>query len=301
MALKIKNNVENKLLNSRSFFLSKNLVRWFGIAPAFIVMGVFFIYPVLKLISRSVFDPHFTLEHYSHIFSEPVYLYIIGITFKISIIVTILALLLGYPLAYAMYRTTARFRIVILSFILLPFWTSLLVRTFAFMILLQREGLLNQILLSLNLINEPIPLVYNLNGVIIGMTYMLLPYMVLPLYSVMDRIDPSLEKIARGLGASKIRAFASTILPLSTTGIFAGASLVFLLSLGFFVTPALLGGRKEQMLSIIIEQQVNKILDWGFAASLSTVLLLSVFVFAVILGAINWLLVRRFKILKVSI
>ena len=257
----------------------QELISWLALLPALIFLGLLFVLPVATLVRRSLFDPDFTLQHYAHIFREPVYLHVLWITFKIAFLVTLATVLLGYPLAYAIYRARGRWKWVLLGLVLLPFWTSLLVRTFAFMMLLQNQGPINRFLLSLHLVGEPLPLVYNLFGVLFGMTYMLLPYLVLPLYSSMDRIDPMLELSAVGLGASRLRAFFSTIFPLSLPGMLSGAALVLMMALGFFVTPALLGGRKEQMISMLIETQVNKLLNWGFASALCVLLILATALF----------------------
>lgn len=257
----------------------QGLISWLALLPALIFLGFLFVLPVATLVRRSFFDPDFTLEHYAHIFREPVYLQVLWITFKIAFVVTLATVLLGYPLAYAIYRARGRWKWALLGLVLLPFWTSLLVRTFAFMMLLQNQGPVNRFLLSLHLVGEPLPLVYNLFGVLFGMTYMLLPYLVLPLYGSMDRIDPMLELSAVGLGASRLRAFVSTTFPLSLPGMLSGAALVFMMALGFFITPALLGGRKEQMISMLIETQVNKLLNWGFASGLCVLLILATALF----------------------
>lgn len=271
---------------------------WMGILPALLFLSIVFVIPVGALVRRSVFDPSITWEHYARIVREPIYVNVLWITFKIAIIVTLSCVIIGYPMAYATYRVHGRWKWLLLGFVLLPFWTSLLVRTFAFMLLLQRQGVINRALLTLHLIDEPIPMVYNLTGVLVGMTYMLLPYMILPIYSVLDRIDPLLELSAVGLGASRFRAFTSTVLPLSVPGIVAGASLVFLLALGFFVTPALLGGRKEQMLSMVIEAQVNEILNWGFASALCVLLIVATAVFALLLSTAAWCISRKKLLVK---
>jgi putative spermidine/putrescine transport system permease protein len=243
------------------------------IVPALLFLGLLFFVPVGTLVQRGFFDPQFTLKNYAHIFHETVYISALWITFKISGLVTFATLALGYPFAYAIYRSSGRRRLLLLGLVVLPFWTSLLVRTFAFMLLLQNHGPINRFLIELHLVTEPIPLVYNLFGVAVGMTYMLLPYLILPLYGAMSRIDPMLELCAMGLGASRLRAFFSTVFVLSLSGLLSGVALVFTLALGFFVTPALLGGAKEQMLSILIEAQVNRLLDWGFASALCVVLI----------------------------
>lgn len=266
---------------------------WLSLLPILVFLVIFFFVPIGTLLERSVFDPNFTLKNYAHIFLEPVYLHVLLITFEIAGMVTIATILIGYPFAYAIYRSSGARRWLLLGLVLLPFWTSLLVRTFAFMILLQNQGPINRILLSLHFVQQPVPMVYNLFGVLFGMTYMLLPYFTLPLYSTLDRIDPMFEQCALGLGASRIRAFFSTVFPLSLPGALTGAALVFMLSLGFFVTPALLGGPKQEMISMLIESQVNQLLNWGFASALCFVLILSTIIFGSILYGIGIIYSRR--------
>lgn len=226
------------------------------------------------MLRRSFFDPELSLKHYVRLFNEPVYFHVIWITFKIALVVTLATIILGYPLSYFIHKSPRKKKMGLLLFILLPFWTSLLVRTFSWMVLLQRQGVINKMLQQVHILNEPLPMMFNLFGVLVAMVYMLLPYMILPIYSVMSRIDPSLLNAAKGLGANSKQVFWKIFFPLSLPGLFAGTILVFLLSLGFFITPALIGGRKEQMISMIIEQQVNELLNWGFASALSVALLL---------------------------
>lgn len=266
---------------------------WLSILPIIIFLTVFFFIPIGSLLERSFFDPNFTLDNYTHIFLEPVYLHVLWITFEIAAMVTVATVLIGYPFAYAIYRTSGVVRWLLLGLVLLPFWTSLLVRTFAFTLLLQNQGPINRLLLTLHFIKQPVPLVYNLPGVLFGMTYMLLPYFTLPLFSTMDRIDPLLEKCALGLGASGIRAFFSTVFPLSLPGALTGAALVFMLSLGFFVTPALLGGPRQTTISMLIESQVNQLLNWGFASALCFVLIIATLIFGGLLYGVGALYSRQ--------
>src|ERR1700752_2965013 len=156
--------------------------RCLGLVPCILFLGVFFLFPVASLLRRSLFDPSYTLEHYAQLLREPVYLHILWVPFKISVVVTLFTILLGYPFAYSIYKVRGRWKLALLGFVLLPFWTSLLTRTFAFMLLLQSNGVVNRILLGFHLVSQPLPLVYTLTGVLVGMCYMLLPYMVLPLY-----------------------------------------------------------------------------------------------------------------------
>ena len=162
-------------------------------------------------------------------------------------------------------------------FVLLPLWTSVLVRTYAWMVLLGRNGIINRMLIDWGIISDPLPMLHNITGVLIGMVHVLLPYMILPIYSAVRRVDPAIVAAAAGLGASRWRIFWRIYLPLTLHGIFAGCVLVFVLSLGFYITPALLGGGQVMMIAMLIEQQVREVLNWPFAAALSAVLLVATF------------------------
>jgi putative spermidine/putrescine transport system permease protein len=202
------------------------------------------------------------------------YLTALGTTNWISLIVTVTTLLIGYPIAY--YLTTATgigVRIVVLS-IVLPYFTSIIVRTFSWMVLLGEHGLVNDILLATGLLNEPLPLMYNRLGVLIGMSYVLLPYMVLTLYAAMRAIDPSLLRAAAGLGASGFYTFRRVYFPLSLHGLLSGALIVYILSIGFFITPALMGGQHDIMIAMLIDRALEVAVDWSAAALMSLTLLL---------------------------
>jgi ABC-type spermidine/putrescine transport system permease subunit I len=162
---------------------------------------------------------------------------------------------------------------LLLIAVLLPFWSSLLVRTFAWQVILRDTGILNSFLMDLGLTREPLPLVRTTTGVIIGMSHILLPFMVLPIWAVLRRIDPEFSRAAANLGASPATAFRRVVLPLSLPGVLAGCLLVFVLALGFYITPALLGGPRDQMISQLIVEQVQRTLDWGFAAAMSVLLM----------------------------
>jgi putative spermidine/putrescine transport system permease protein len=194
-------------------------------------------------------------------------------TFKISLMVTLICLALGYPIAFLLGEVNPGKRNILLIFVLLPYWTSILIRTYAWITLLGSQGIINQSLLGLGLISQPIPLMFNDTGVVIGMVHVLLPMMVLPLYSVIVKIDRNLIKASYTLGASPFQTFRHVFFPLSLPGVWSGCLLVFIISLGFFITPALLGGRKSMMLSMLIEQEVEYIMDWGFGATISFILL----------------------------
>ncbi len=214
-----------------------------------------------------------TLEWYGKALGQSLYLQVYWTTFEIALIVTLACLLLGYPLGFLLATTTPVWATLGFIFVLLPLWTSVLVRTYAWMVLLGRNGVFNRLLIDAHIVNDPLPLLHNFSGVLIGMVHVLLPYMVLPVYGAVRRIDPAVVAAAEGLGASNVRIFWRIYLPLTLNGIFAGAVIVFVLSLGFFITPALLGGGKVMMLAVLIEQEVHQTLNWPFAGALAFVLL----------------------------
>lgn len=194
-------------------------------------------------------------------------------TFSVSAVVTIFCLLLGYPLAYWLSTLTPRQANILMILVLVPFWTSVLVRSAAWIVLLQTNGVINRFFLDLGLINEPLPLLFNRVGVIIAMVHILLPFMILPLYSVMKSVPPTYLRAAVSLGSSPLAAFFRIYMPQTFPGMGAGGLLVFILSIGYYVTPALLGGPDDQMLSYYIAQYTNVTVNWGMACALGAVLL----------------------------
>lgn len=243
--------------------------------PAILVLLALFVYPLLGIADRSVYKrgDGYTLQFYAQIWRVPVYLQVIGRTFRTSALVTFVCLALGYPLAYFLATRRPRVARLLLIVVVLPFFTSIIVRTYAWMVLLGRNGIVNHYLTWLGLADRPLPLLYNPGGVLIGMSYVLLPYMVLTLYSVMTAIDPGLVRAAHSLGASRWQAFRRVFLPLSLPGIAGGTLLVFILSLGFFITPALMGGPSDVMIAMLIEREVEFTLNWSFASALAVILL----------------------------
>jgi len=243
--------------------------------PAVIVLLALFVYPLLGIAVRSVYKPRvgYTLDYYAQIWRVPVYLAVIWGTFQISALVTLLSLALGYPLAYLLATLRPRVAQLLMIVVILPFFTSIIVRTYAWMVLLGSNGVVNQYLMWLGLADAPLRLLYNKGGVLIGMTYVLLPYMVLTVYSVMRGIDPAFIRAAHSLGASRWQAFRKVFLPLSLPGIAGGTLLVFILSLGFFITPALMGGPSDVMIAMLIEREVEYTLNWSFASALAVILL----------------------------
>lgn len=208
--------------------------------------------------------------------NEAIFLTIFARTLWVSGILTLMCLFLGYPVAYLLATVRPRTGNLLMFVVLLPFWTSLMVRTTAWIILLQREGLINRGLKLLGIIATPLDLVFNRAGMLIALVYVLLPYMVLPVYSVMKGIDPQHLRAAQSLGAGPARSFFRVYLPQTLPGISAGCVLVFILMLGYYVTPELVGGPKDQMISSFIAYYTNVALNWGLASALAAILMVSV-------------------------
>ena len=239
--------------------------------PALALLAVLFAYPVLRLMALSMEGG--SLTWYAKALGESFYLEVFWITVRIAVIVTLATLVLSYPIAYFLATATHLGAALGFALVVLPLWTSILVRTYAWMVLLGRNGVVNKSLMAVGIIDEPLALLHNELGVVIGMVHVLMPYMVLPVYAAMRRVDPDLLQAAEGLGAGALRIFYRVFLPLSAQGIYAGCTLVFVLSVGFFITPALLGGGRVIMIAVLIEQQVREVLNWPFASALATVLL----------------------------
>jgi putative spermidine/putrescine transport system permease protein len=260
------------------------------VLPALALIAAVFLYPDCWLLLRSLTEPSWGFQNYAAAVGQPVYLRVFWNTVVISVSVTALSLLLGYPVAYTMAHAGERSRRFLLFVTLIPFWTSLLVRTYAWVVLLQQNGLVNQVLLDTGLIEHPLELVYNRAGVLIGMVQVQLPFMVLPLYSVLSRIHPRYGQAAATLGATPRREFLRVYLPLSLPGVFTGCALVFITSLGYFVTPALLGGRQDLMIAQMILIEIGDFGNWGLAGALSVILMIGA---AISTGLLYWLTAAR--------
>jgi len=243
--------------------------------PALILLFAFFLFPVVRMLGFSLEGG--TLDWYAKALGEGLYIRVLWNTFEIALLVTLVCLLLGYPLGFLMATTTPGWATLGFIFVLLPLWTSVLVRTYAWMVLLGRNGVFNRLLVEYGIVDEPVRMLHNFTGVMIGMVHVLLPYMVLPIYGAVRKVDPAIPAAAAGLGASNWRIFWRIWVPLTLNGVFAGCVLVFILSLGFYITPALLGGGRVIMIAVLIEQQVREALNWPFAAALSMVLLVATF------------------------
>ncbi|NWA28159.1 ABC transporter permease [Pseudomonas gingeri] len=210
--------------------------------------------------------------------SRRIYVDVLLKTLGVALGITLLCMLLGYPLAYMLATLSSKTSNLLMVMVLLPFWTSLLVRTSAWIVILQSSGVLNSTLSSLGLIGQPLELMYNLAGTVIAMTHILLPFMVLPLYSVMKSIDNTYIRAAHSMGASSFRTFVQVYFPLSLPGLSAGGILVFILATGYYITPALVGGRTGQVISNFIAYHMQTSLNWGLACAIASILLLIVLV-----------------------
>ncbi len=246
-------------------------------APLVLLLIVLFIYPVGQLLLLSVYNESgFSLDEYRRLFASSVYVDVLLITLKISFFTTVLSIVAGYPVAYLISIAAKERKASLLFWLLLSFWTSFLVRAFAWIVMLGRNGVVNQLLVSLGILDAPAGLLYNLGSVLVGMVHALMPLAVLTMLSVMENIDRKLPLAASTLGARPGTAFWKIYFPLSLPGVAAAAIMVFVTAIGFFIVPALLGGRRETMITQLIIVQVQQTLDWGFAGAISVLLLLVV-------------------------
>jgi ABC-type spermidine/putrescine transport system permease subunit I len=220
-------------------------------------------------------DGQLSLENYQRMIEYKSYARTFATTFKVSLLTTLLCILIGYPLAYFLAILPARVAGFFMLAVLLPFWTSLLVRTYAWLVLLQKNGILNDFAMSIGLWDEPLKLVHNLTGTLIGMTHIMLPFLVLPLYGSMRKIERDMMHAAANLGATPIQAFWKVYFPLSISGMVAGSLIVFVLCLGFYVTPAVLGGGRVVMVATQITAILENQYNWGAASALGVVLLVA--------------------------
>ncbi|MBO69777.1 MAG: ABC transporter permease [Candidatus Marinimicrobia bacterium] len=249
---------------------------FFGLTlPYLLMVTALIVIPVgwlfyLSFIGR---DGSLSFENYERMMKSKAYIRIFLTTFKISILTTIICAAIGYPLAYFMSQLSRKWANICMIGVLIPFWTSLLVRTYAWLVLLQKKGLLNNMAIEMGLISEPIKIVHNTTGTLIGMVHIMLPFLILPLYANMRAIDKDALKAASSLGATPTRAFWTVFFPLSLPGLLAGLLIVFVLCLGFYVTPAILGGGRVIMAAMKISSNIELYFSWGAASALGVVLL----------------------------
>jgi putative spermidine/putrescine transport system permease protein len=248
----------------------------FGLTVPYLILIFFLIIiPVGWLFYMSFIgrDGSYSFENYERMVTQKSYIRIFLTTFKISFLTTLICALLGYPLTYFMSQLPRKWAGICMIGVLIPFWTSLLVRTYAWLVLLQRKGLINNIAIDLGFISEPIKFVHNTSGTLIGMAHIMLPFLILPLYANMRAIDKDCLKAAANLGATPTRAFWTVFFPLSIPGLLAGLLIVFVICLGFYVTPAVLGGGKIIMAAMKISSNIELYFSWGAASALGVVLL----------------------------
>jgi spermidine/putrescine transport system permease protein len=252
---------------------------WALLAPGGFWLFLFFLVPILVMLvysfmPRGIYggvEPGFTFEHYARFF-DPLYLEVLQRTFLWSIGCTMICLILGYPVAYAIVRA-GRWRNRLLFLVILPFWTSFLVRTFAMIFLMRDTGLINNWLLELGLIDQPLTILYTPLAVMVGLVYGFLPFMILPIYASLEKLDPSLLEAAEVLGARAGARFRTVTLPLSMPGVVAGCLLVFIPALGSFLTPDLLGGAKQMMIGNLVQNQFSSARNWPFGSAASFIVM----------------------------
>lgn len=273
-----------KLRLRRGALLGPALVWWTALLAA----------PVLLVLAYSVFQRgvyggvvyDFSLDNFDRI-ADSLYLDVLWFSVRVAGEATLVALLIGYPAAWFIATRPERWRTFLLVLVVLPFWTSLLIRTYSWMVLLNDEGLINNGLMSLGVIEEPLSLLYNEFAIVLGLTYGYLPLMILPLYAAIERLSPELREAASDLGASGWRAFLTVTLPLTRAGVTAGCIFVFVPSLGNFLVPDLLGGGREQMVGNLIQTQFLKARDWPFGATLALAIIALMTVVLLIQAWIN--------------
>lgn len=243
--------------------------------PAILILGLVYILPLGRIALLSVDGWNLSPRNYERILSDGIFYVIFVRTIWIAVVVTAISLFLGYPLAVLIAKAPPRIATILLLLVVIPMWTSILVRSYSWMVILGREGIVNSVLEWAGLIDEPLKLLYNRFSVYVGMVHIMLPFMVLPILNNLRQIPPSLARAAGSLGATPLRAFALIYLPLSMPGIAAGTALVMILSLGFFVTPALLGGTTDTTFVLLIDRYVRAIRDWEMASAMSMLLLVA--------------------------
>jgi putative spermidine/putrescine transport system permease protein len=252
-----------------------NPAAWLLLGPPSVVLTLLFIVPIGLMLLTSITDPRVSFAHYQRIFTVPVYTHVMLNTFVTSLIVTVLCLVLGYPVAYVMARRTDWVSTLLLTIVAMSFWTGFLVRTYAWLVILGSKGPVIAAYHALGLGGPAPKLLFTSFASTIGMTHILLPYMILALFAVMKKIEPDHLKAAASLGARPRAAFREVFLPLSLPGVVNGSLLVFVTCLGFFVTPILLGTPRDMMISQLINQQIEELLAWGFASAVAVILLVA--------------------------
>lgn len=255
--------------------ITDNFRYWMLIMPALAIMVIFYIFPVLGIWQISVTEPEAGLGNYARMMDSSAVRTSFLITFRVAAITTIGCLILGYVVAYSISNFANRLTPLMLALVLLPFWVSVLIRSFSWIVLLGRSGLVNDALRDVGIIDAPLRLMHNEFGVLIAMIHVMLPFAILPMLTNMRGISDAYVKAARGLGASEWTAFWHVYFPQTLPGVMSGALLVFVLALGFYITPALLGGGRVLMISEYITYQIQEFLAWGMGSAMSVALLIA--------------------------
>ncbi len=265
------------------------------IAPAAILLGVFLVLPYLNIVVMSFrmpgqgtpYGPGFTFGNYGKFFSDFFYIQQVINTLWIGFLTTFICLVLGYPVAWQLARGTSAFRALGYALVLSPLLVGIVIRSYGWTILLGNNGIINRTLAGWGIIDGPLPLMYNALGIIIALVHVFLPFMILPIMSAIQGIDPSLEAAARSLGASKVTSFRRITLPLSLPGIQAGCILVFVLSLSAYVTPSLIGGLRVKTMAVTVVDALIDTFQWPFGSALALMLSVTGAIFVVIFGRLT--------------
>jgi putative spermidine/putrescine transport system permease protein len=256
-------------------------IRWPGLAlvatlPLLLFLLLFFVWPIAGLLKQGfLVQGRFSLENYLHLWDTPIYRIVLENTFVIAAAVTVGCIVMSYPLAWLMASVRPAMAKLLFFAVLLPFWSSALVRTSAWIALLQQNGPLNNLLMTLQITSQPVAFLYNFTGVLIGMVHVLMPFVVLPLYASFRSLDSTLLQAAQSLGADSLSVFTRVILPLTRPGVVAGAVIVFMNAVGYYITPSLMGGPAQRMVAELISHNITDELNWGIAAALACVLLIT--------------------------
>ena len=251
---------------------------WLLIAPALLLVGVIYFLPLARVLAISVMEPEPGLGNYALLFTSAPIQRVLGTTLRICVFTTSITLMLAYVVAYVLTHAKPTAQRLMMLGVLLPLWMSVLVRAFAWVTLLRRQGLVNNALIGMGAIDEPLALMWNEIGVTIGMVHYMLPLGILPLWAAMRDIDGRVLAASRGLGASATQTFVRVFLPLSLPGVIGAGLLVFIFSLGFFITPAILGGGKTIMVAEYINVQIHESLRWGVGTMIASTLVATIFI-----------------------
>jgi putative spermidine/putrescine transport system permease protein len=262
------------LLPPPALWLNRGILGGFGLLlPALIFLGIFLVVPLSVLFLRSVTDPTVGLGNYIALLGDSSYARVLSNTFTVAVLVTAISLVIGFPVAWLLAILPSRQARWLFAVILLSMWTNLLARTYGWMVLLQNTGVINRTLMGLGLVDAPLHLINNLTGVTIGMTYIMLPFVILPLYATISAIDPVIMQAAAICGAPPASVFGRVLLPLAWRGIGSASLMVFAMALGYFITPALLGGSANMMVAEMIAEYVQTLLQWGLGSAAAFILL----------------------------